>query len=142
MLFFDRLLHKNKLLKIYLDLELEFYELDFGNLNINFVFNETDFYNKVVKGIPTYLQLEKSNKKTFEHFPDRDLTRLQKNQKYGIIEFKHLRSFSTKAVLTKSSLKLSSIKFKRNKNSNYSRKYYKDLYLHFFEKTRGFRICI
>lgn len=115
MLFFYRLLHKNKLLKIYLDLELEFYELDFGDLKTNFVYDETDFYNNAVKGIPTYLQLEKPNKKTFEYFPDGDLTRLQKNQKYGIIEFRHLRSFSTKAVLTKSSLRLSSIKFKRHK---------------------------
>ena len=64
MLFIDRLLHNNKLLKVYLDLELEFYELDFVNLNINFVYNETDFYNKAVKGIPAYLQLEKSSKKS------------------------------------------------------------------------------
>lgn len=112
---FDRLLHKNKLLKVYLDLELEFYELDFRNLNINFVYDETDFYNKAVKGIPTYLQLEKSNKKNYEYFPNIDVTRLQKNQKYGIIEFKHLWSFSTKAVLTKSSLRLNSITFKRYK---------------------------
>ena len=106
---------RKTLLKIYLDLELEFYELDFGNLNTNFVYDETDFYNNTIKGIPTYLQLEKSNKKAYEYFPDMDLTRLHKNQKYGIIEFKHLRSFSTKAVLTKSSLRLSSIKFKRYK---------------------------
>lgn len=106
---------RKTLLKIYLDLELEFYELDFENLNTNFVYDETDFYNKAVKGIPTYLRLEKSNKKTYEYFPDIDLSRLQKNQKYAIIEFKHLRSFSTKAVLTKSSLKLSSITFKRHK---------------------------
>ncbi|NQX84670.1 MAG: hypothetical protein HRT67_01900 [Flavobacteriaceae bacterium] len=103
------------MLKIYLDLELEFYELDFERLNTNFVYNEADFYNNQVEGIPTYLQLEKSNKKTYEYFPDMDLTRLQKNQKYSIIQFKHLRSFTTKAVLTKSSLRLSSIKFKRYK---------------------------
>lgn len=115
MLFIDRLLHKNKLLKIHLDLELQFCELDFGSLNTYFVYAETDFYNTAIKGIPTYLQLEKSNKKAYEYFPDMDLTRLQKNQKYCIIEFKYLRSFSTKAVLIKSSLKLSSIKFKRHK---------------------------
>lgn len=112
--FAKRFIHRKTLFKIYLDLEMVFYELDFGMLNTNFVYDEADFYNNQVEGVPTFLKLEKSNKTSYEYIPDIDSSRLQKNQKYCIIEFKHLNSFSTKAVLTKSCLKLSRIKFKRH----------------------------
>lgn len=114
--FIKRFIHRKTLFKIYLDLEMVFYELDFGKLNTNFVFEEADFYNNQFEGVPTFLKLEKSNKTTYEFIPDIDVSRLQKNQKYCIIEFKHLSSFSTKAVLTKSCLKFSRIEFKRYKH--------------------------
>ena len=112
--FIKRFIHRKTLFKIYFDLELVFYELDFGKLYANFVYSEADLYNNQVEGIPTFLKLEKANKTTYEFIPDIDASRFQKNQKYCIIEFKHLSSFSTKAVLTKSCLKLNRIKFKRH----------------------------
>ena len=45
----------NHLLKIYLDLDMIFYDISFDNLNANFVY---DFYNNEVKGIPTFLKLQ------------------------------------------------------------------------------------
>lgn len=107
--FIKLLISRKILFKIYLDLELEF-----DKLNTNFVYDEVDFYNNKIEGIPTFLKLEKSNKKSYENIPHIDYSRLQKNQKYCIIEFKHLKSYSTKAVLTKSSLILRSIRFKKN----------------------------
>jgi hypothetical protein len=48
----------NHLLKIYLDLDMIFYDISFDNLNANFVFDEDDFFNNEVKGIPTFLKLQ------------------------------------------------------------------------------------
>lgn len=98
------------LLKIHLDMDIVFYDINFDNLNANFVYNETDLYDEKIKGIPTFLKLQKATKKSYEYIPNIYLSKLVRNQPYYIFTYKYLRTYTTKSVATVSSLYLSEIK--------------------------------
>jgi hypothetical protein len=102
-------------LKIYLDMDMVFYDFSFNNLNANFVYNEDDFYNSKIKGIPAFIKLQKSAKKSFEYFPNIDLSRLKNKQKYYVFSYGYLRTYATKSVATVNSLHLSSIIINKRK---------------------------
>ena len=91
-------------------MDLVFYDINFDDLNANFVYNEADFYDDKIEGIPTFLKLQKATKKNYEYLPAIDLPKLVTNQTYYIFTYKYLRTYSTKSVATVSSLYLSEIK--------------------------------
>lgn len=91
-------------------MDLVFYDINFDDLNANFVYNEADFYDDKIEGVPTFLKLQKATKKSYEYLPTIDLPKLVRNQPYFIFTYKYLRTYSTKSVATVSSLYLSEIK--------------------------------
>ncbi len=92
---------KDNLFKIYLDYDMVFYNLSFDDFKeVNTVYEEQELYDQSIAGITTFLKLQKPNKKEYEFYPEIDFNRLKNNQKFAIITYSFLGTFSTRAVTT------------------------------------------
>lgn len=100
--------------KVYLDLDMIFYDINFKQLNVNFVYDESEFFNNNIKITPAFLKLQIPKSENYIYFPDLSVSKLKNNQKYAILTYKFTQSFSTKFVAGVSSYKLESIKIKTN----------------------------
>ena len=109
MLIIQKFLIRNKLLKIYLDIEMVLYEISFDNINTNFVYNKDDFHNDKIEGIPTYLKLQKANYKDFEYIPN-EPNYIFNRTKHFILTYRYLNTYSNKSVATVNRLQLCNIK--------------------------------
>ena len=107
---------KKNLFKIYLDLDFQFYSVDFDELvAVNYVYKENELYDQSIAGITTFLKLQKPNKKEYEFYPDIYYSQLKKNQEYAVITYSFTGAYSTRAVALVQSLRLDSIEiFKKN----------------------------
>lgn len=91
----------DNLLKIYLDLDFQFYNVDLDNLkDINIIYDEQELYDENVAGITTFLKFQKANLKDYEFYPDIDFSKLNVNQKYAVVTYKYERIIYTKTVAT------------------------------------------
>ena len=100
--------------KVYLDLDMVFYDINFKQLNVNFVYDESEFFNNTIEGIPAFLKLQIPKSENFIYFHDLSVSKLRENEKYAILTYNYTRSYSTKFVAGVSSYKLESIKIKTN----------------------------
>jgi hypothetical protein len=108
----------NKLFKVYLDYDMVFYSISFDEINTRFVYDEVEFYDSIIEGVPAYLKLQKPNKKGYEYFPKLDYSRLESSEEYAIVSYKYNGVFSTNAVTTIQNLKFVSIRILKNRTKN------------------------
>ncbi len=108
---------KKNLFKIYLDLDFQFYSVDFDELKeVNYVYAEKELYDQSITGITTFLKFQKPNKIDYEFYPDIYYSQLEKNQKYAVITYSFTGAYSTKAVALVQRLRLDTIEiFKHSK---------------------------
>ncbi|WP_367772500.1 hypothetical protein AB3G33_02975 [Flavobacterium sp. WC2421] len=101
---------EKNLFKIYLDLDFQFYSVDFDELHeVNYVYDEKELYDQSIAGITTFLKFQKPNGRDYEFYPDIYYTQLGKNQKYAIITYSFTGAYSTKAVAMVQRLRLDTI---------------------------------
>jgi hypothetical protein len=108
---------KKNLFKIYLDLDFQFYSVDFDQLQeVNYVYEEKELYDQSIAGITTFLKFQKPNKIDYEFYPDIYYSQLKKNQQYAVITYSFTGAYSTKAVALVQRLRLHTIEiFKHSK---------------------------
>jgi hypothetical protein len=108
---------KENLFKIYLDLDIQFYSVDFDELQeVNYVYKEKELYDQSIAGITTFLKFQKPNKIDYEFYPDIYYSQLKKNQQYAVITYSFTGAYSTKAVALVQRLRLDTIEmFKHSK---------------------------
>lgn len=108
---------KENLFKIYLDLDFQFYSVDFDELTeVNYVYEEKELYDQSIAGITTFLKFQKPNKIDYEFYPDIYYSQLVKNQKYAVLTYSFTGAYSTKAVALVQTLRLDTIEiFKHSK---------------------------
>lgn len=99
-----------KRFKVYLDLDMIFYSIDYDRLNANLVYKEAQFYDKTIEGIPAYLKIPIGDTNEYFHYPDVDTTKFNKGDEYAILTYKVRGAFSTKTVLLVLSMELDSIR--------------------------------
>lgn len=99
--------------KVYAELDLMFYHLNFGDLEINFVIEEDYLYGISYKGIPSVLMIQ--DKEADSHSPFIDIKKdcFMGNQSYVQLYFKYDRDFNTKLVTSVSSQWLYKIVFRK-----------------------------
>ena len=100
--------------KVYLDLDMVFYSIDYDMLNANFVYKETEFYDKSIEGIPAYLKIPIGDTNEHFYYPDVDTTKFNKGDEYAILTYKVSGAFSTKTVALVLSMELDRIKVIKN----------------------------
>lgn len=98
-----------KLYKVYLDLDFVFYSINYGELSINFVYDEKELYDVSIEGIPAYFKVEKLFNE-YEYLPEIRYSALAEGQEYAILTYKCTDVFSTKSVATIQNQKLVDIK--------------------------------
>jgi hypothetical protein len=86
--------------KIYLDLDMVFYSINYDSFIRHFVYKEEDFHNRDIKGIPCFLKLPISNSKEYLFYPKIDVSKFFHSEQYAILTYKNESFYSTKAVLT------------------------------------------
>jgi hypothetical protein len=108
---------EKNLFKIYLDLDFQFYSVDFDELQeVNYVYEEKELYDQSIAGITTFLKFQKPNKIDYEFYPDIYYSQLKKNQQYAVIAYSFTGAYSTKAVALVQRLRLDTIEiFKHSK---------------------------
>lgn len=108
---------EKNLFKIYLDLDIQFYSIDFDELQeVNYVVKEKELYDQSIAGITTFLKFQKPNKIDYEFYPDIYYSQLKKNQQYAVITYSFTGAYSTKAVALVQRLRLDTIEiFKHSK---------------------------
>lgn len=108
---------EKNLFKIYLDLDFQFYSVDFDQLQeVNYVYKEKELYDQSIAGITTFLKFQKPNKIDYEFYPDIYYSQLKKNQQYAVITYSFTGAYSTKAVALVQRLRLDTIEiFKHSK---------------------------
>lgn len=108
---------KKNLFKIYLDLDFQFYSVDFDELQeVNYVYEEKELYDQSITGITTFLKFQKPNKINYEFYPDIYYSQLEKNQQYAVITYSFTGAYSTKAAALVQRLRLDTIEiFKHSK---------------------------
>ena len=101
---------KKNLFKIYLDLDFQFYSVDFDDLEaVNYVYDEKEFYDLSISGISTFLKFQKPNERDYEFYPDIKYSQLKNNQKYAVLSYKFSGAYSTRAVALVQSQRLDKI---------------------------------
>ncbi|AXT19801.1 hypothetical protein D7030_01420 [Flavobacteriaceae bacterium AU392] len=104
----------NQQFKLYLDYDLVFYDINFDGLSINFVYNESELYDNTIEGVPACIKLQRPDKKSYEFYPDIiDNSKLQRGQKFAILEFKYIGWYSTKSVTTVQRMRLTDIRIEK-----------------------------
>jgi hypothetical protein len=108
---------EKNLFKIYLDLDIQFYSVDFDELQeVNYVYKEKELYDQSIAGITTFLKFQKPNKIDYEFYPDIYYSQLKKNQQYAVITYSFTGAYSTNAVALVQRLRLDTIEmFKHSK---------------------------
>lgn len=96
--------------KVHLDFDMVFYDINYEQLNANFVYKESEFFDKTIEGIPAFLKLQISNSKEYIYYPDFDVSKLESNEKFAVLTYRYTQSFSTKFVLGVLCLQLENIK--------------------------------
>ena len=99
-----------KRFKVYLDLDMICYSINYDQLNANLVYKEFEFYDNTIEGIPAYLKLQISGTNEYFYYPDIDTSKFNNNEEYAILTYKVCGAFSTKTVLLVLSMELYSIK--------------------------------
>lgn len=99
-----------KRFKVYLDLDMICYSINYDKLNENFVYKESEFYDKSIEGIPAYLKLQIAGTDEYFYYPDIDTLKLKNGEEYAILTYKVRNAFSTKTVALVLSMELNSIK--------------------------------
>lgn len=98
------------LFKIYLDLDFQFYSVDFDELHeVNYVYEEKELYDQSFAGISTFLKFQKSNGSDYEFYPDIYYSQLEKKQEYVVITYSFTGAYSTTAVALVQTLRLDKI---------------------------------
>lgn len=105
----------NKLHKVYLDYDMVFYGINLDEIRANFVYDEDEFYDSNIEGVPAYLKLQKPNRNNYEYFPEFHYYKLDRGQEYAVITYKYKGWYSTRAVATVQSLSMSGIKILKHK---------------------------
>jgi hypothetical protein len=101
---------KENLFKIYLDLDIQFYSIDFDELQeVNYVYKDEELYDQSIAGITTFLKFQKPNGRDYEFYPDICYSQLKINQEYGIITYSFTGAYSTKVVALVQRLRLDTI---------------------------------
>jgi hypothetical protein len=101
---------KKNLFKIYLDLDFQFYSVDFDELvAVNYVYKENELYDQSIAGITTFLKFQHPNQKGYEFYPDIKYSQLKNNQKYAVLSYKFSGAYSTRAVALVQSQRLDKI---------------------------------
>ncbi|MFV5699640.1 hypothetical protein ACM55H_14830 [Flavobacterium sp. ZT3R17] len=101
---------KKNLFKIYLDLDFQFYSVDFDELEaVNYVHEEKELYDQSISGITTFLKFQKPNGKDYEFYPDIFYSKLKANQKYAVITYSFSGAYSTRVVAIVQNLRLGKI---------------------------------
>ena len=104
-----------KRFKVYLDLDMVFYRINYGKLNANLVYKENEFYDNTIEGIPAYLKLQIGDSNEYLYYPDLEPSKLKKGQEYAIICYKTAGAFSNPTIALVFSMELYSIKVRKNK---------------------------
>ena len=99
-----------KRFKVYLDLDMVFYSINYDELNANLVYKEFQFYDKTIEGIPAYLKIPIGDTNEYFYYPDIDTSKFNKGDEYAIITYKFRSAFSTKTVALVLSMELDNIK--------------------------------
>jgi hypothetical protein len=104
-------LFKDTLYKIYLDLDLTFYLVNFDKLPDVIVYEEDDLYNPAIAGIPAFLNFQIPGKEDYNSLIDIDISRLKPGDIYALIKFDHDRFLKTKFVTNLQALTMDRIEF-------------------------------
>ncbi len=92
-----------------------FYSIKYDEIKSNHVYDEDEFYDNTIEGIPAYLKLQKPNRKSYEYFPVFHYYKIDRGQEYAIITYNYTGGYSTRSVATVQSLSMSSIKILKQK---------------------------
>jgi hypothetical protein len=98
--------------KLFLDIDLQFYDIDLlPFLRVN-TYNEDDFYNPNIIGIPTVIRINTDDDDIFKTFPKKVSGEISENPYYAIITFNELNKvYSTKAISNIKLTELNKISF-------------------------------
>jgi hypothetical protein len=102
---------KDTIYKIYLDLDLTFYLVNFDHLPNHIVYEEEDLYDTSLSGIPAFLNFQIPEKEDYNSLIDIDLSRLKPGDSYALIKFDHDLFIKTKFVINLQSLTMDRIEF-------------------------------
>lgn len=80
-------------------MDMVFYDVNYDQLNTHIVYNETDFYNPTLEGIPAYLKLQIPNSENYTYYPDFNLGDLKAYKNYAVLTYRYKQFYSTKNVL-------------------------------------------
>jgi hypothetical protein len=95
--------------KIYLDLDLQFYDIDLKPFLRIYAYDEDEFYTNDIS-LPTVMKIELANDNGYIEFPKLKYSKLPNNSHYAVITFKRTNKvFSTNMVSNVQSVELDSI---------------------------------
>lgn len=95
--------------KIYLDLDLQFYDIDLQQFLRIYAYDEDEFYTNDI-GLPTVIKMELANNNGYLEFPKLKYSKLTNHSHYAVLTFKRTNKvFSTKMVSNIQGVELDSI---------------------------------
>ena len=103
-----------KRFKVYLDLDMVFYSINYDKLDANLVYKESEFYDNTLEGIPAYLKIPIADTDEYFFYPDLDASKFNKGEEYAILTYKVSHAFSTKTVALVLGMELDCIKIYTN----------------------------
>ncbi len=95
--------------KIYLDLDLQFYDIDLNPFLKIYAYDEDEFYISNI-GLPTVLKIELANNNGYIEFPKLKYSKLTNHSHYAVVTYSRTNTvFSTKMVSNIQGVELESI---------------------------------
>jgi len=96
--------------KIFAELDLQFYDIDLNSFLRLYAYDEVEYYNNKVIGVPTVLKIELANNNGYIEYPKLNYSKLSNHSHFAVITFKRTnKTYSTKAVTNIQVVELDSI---------------------------------